>query len=96
MLAAMASSTETTTIFVRMLDEGTDVWRPVRARRLSEATYRLDEGTIPDDETWSFQPGDVVVAEHRLDNGAPSKELFAVARASDFDKRSQAALSLAG
>ena len=82
-------------VYVRLLDEGVDVWRPVAARRLSEATYRLSDAPSPEDETWSFQPGDVVVAEHRLNNGVASEELFAVARASDFDQRSQAALSLA-
>ena len=96
MSAATASSTDTATIFVRLLDEGVDVWRPVPARRLSEATYRLSEAPVPEDEVWSFQPGDIVVAEHRPENGAASKELFAVARASDFDTRSQAALALAG
>jgi hypothetical protein len=96
MSAAMASSTEIDTVFVRLLDEGVDVWRPVPARRLSEATFRLSDAPAPEDETWSFQPGEIVVAEHRLENGVVSKELFAVARASDFDQRSQAALSLAG
>ncbi len=96
MSAVMASSTETTTIFVRLLDEGTYEWRPVAARRLSEATYRLSDAPAPEDEEWLFQPGDVVVAEHRVERGGPSKELFAVARASDFDTLSQAALALTG
>jgi len=95
MSAAMASSTDNSVVFVRLLDEGTDVWRPVPATRLSETTYRLSVAPIPGDETWSFQPGDVVVAEHRIKDGAPSSELVAVARASDFDERSQAAFSLA-
>ena len=95
MSAEAASSTEIATVFVRLLDEGVDVWRPVVARRLSEATWRLDKVPVPSDERWSFQPGDVVVAEHRSAGGTLSGELFAVARASDFDARSQAALSLA-
>ncbi len=94
MSAAMASSTEVD-VFVRLLDEGTDVWRPVPARRLSETTYRLSDAPIPEDEVWSFQPGDIVVAEHRMKNGTPSHELVAIARASDFDERSQTAFSLA-
>ncbi len=96
MSAAMASSTDTATIFVRLVDEGVDVWRPVPARRLSEATYQLSDAPAPDDEAWSFQPGDIVVAEHRLLDGVASRELFAVARASDFDARSQAAFALVG
>jgi hypothetical protein len=96
MSAATASSTETVTIFVRLLHEGTDVWRPVPARRLSEATYRLGDSPIPADEAWSFQPGDIVVAEHRVENGVASTALFAVARATDFDTRSQSVFSLTG
>jgi hypothetical protein len=95
MSAATASSTETDIVFVRLLDEGTDVWRPVSAKRLSETTYKLSSAPVPEDEAWSFQPGDIVVAEHRMKDGAPSGELVAVARASDFDQRSQAAFSLA-
>ena len=92
MSAATVSSTDAEIVFVRLLDEGTDVWRPVAARRLSETTYRLDTAPAPEDENWRFQPGDIVIAEHRLKDGAPSDELFAVARASDFDELSQAAL----
>jgi hypothetical protein len=81
MSAATASSTGSATVFVRLLDEGVDVWRPVPARRSSEATFRLSDEPVP---------------EHRLEHGVASKALFAVARASDFDKRSQAALVRAG
>ncbi len=96
MSAETASSTDTATIFVRLVDEGVDVWRPVPARQLSEATYRLSDAPAPEDEAWSFQPGDIVVAEPRLENGVASTELFAVAPASDFDTRSQAAFARAG
>lgn len=83
MSAAKVSSTEMSTIHVRLLDEGTDVWRPVAAERLGETTYRLASIPVPDDETWSFQPGDIVVAERSShDDDAP---LIAVAKATDFD-----------
>ena len=95
MSVAMASSSDSDIVFVRLLDEGTDVWRPVFAKRLSETTYRLSNEPIPEDEVWSFQPGDIVVAEHRVKDGAQLDEMVAVARASDFDERSQAALLLA-
>jgi hypothetical protein len=94
MSAATASFTDV--VHVRLLDEGVDVWRPVPARRLSEATWRLGDAAVPPDETWSFQPGDVVVAEHRLKDGVVSEQLFAVARATDFDARSEGAVALAG
>jgi len=28
-------------VYVRLLDEGTDVWRPVRATALPDGTFRL-------------------------------------------------------
>jgi hypothetical protein len=31
----------TTELYVRLLDEAVDVWRPVRARRLSPNVYRI-------------------------------------------------------
>ncbi len=92
MSAATTSSTDL--VYVRLADEGTDVWRPVPALRLSEATFRLSDAPTPEEELWSFQPGDIVVAEHRLENGVASKELFAVARALDFDERFERAPAL--
>jgi len=51
-------------IYVRLLDEGVDVWRPVRARDLGNGRFRIDPSVVPDDsETWEFPPGGVVVAE---------------------------------
>jgi hypothetical protein len=47
------------TIYVYLLEEGTDVWRPCRAEHLGGDRYRiLDEA--PDDEIWEFVTGDVV------------------------------------
>jgi len=46
-------------IYMPLLNEGVDVWRPVEATRLSADTYRV-EGEIPDDEEWAFAPGVVV------------------------------------
>lgn len=46
------------TIYVRLLDEGTDVWRPVVATELSDGTFRLAEpdGYDPKVEVWEFPP----------------------------------------
>lgn len=95
MSAATGSSTERATVFVRMLDEGTDVWRPVQAIRLGETTYRIADDPVPEDEAWVFQPGDVVVVEHRQ-GGAPETTLIAVARATHFDERSWASREKVG
>ena len=45
-------------VYVRLLDEGTDVWRPVRATPLPDGTFRLlqPSGYDPDAETWEFAP----------------------------------------
>lgn len=89
MSAVTTSSTELMTVFVRLIDEGTDVWRPVRATRLGETTYRIADDPVPEDEAWSFQPGDIVVVERRHGDGR-DEPLIAVAQATHFDERSWA------
>lgn len=44
-----------TQVYVRLLDEGTAVWRPVAATRSGDV-YVL-EGPVPEGELWEFQPG---------------------------------------
>ena len=49
------------TIYVALLDEGIDVWRPVEAQRLSPDTYLIvDKDYDPRAERWEFEPGTVV------------------------------------
>jgi hypothetical protein len=49
------------TIYVALLDEGIEVWRPVAARRVSDDTYLIaDQDYDRDAETWEFEPGTVV------------------------------------
>jgi hypothetical protein len=62
--------TESETVHVALLDEAVDVWRPVAATRLAEATYRLADDA-PDGERWEFPPGSVVMAEARNLSGGP-------------------------
>jgi len=53
-----------TQIFVRLMDEAVDVWRPVHAERLDGDRYRiLKQDYDRDVETWQFEPGDRVVCE---------------------------------
>jgi hypothetical protein len=47
------------TMQMPLLNEGTDVWRPVEVTPLAGAVYRV-EGPQPDDETWEFEPGTLV------------------------------------
>ena len=55
---------DTATVYVALLREGTEVWRPVSALSLGGNRFAL-LGPIPDDEIWEYQPGDAVVAEGR-------------------------------
>jgi hypothetical protein len=47
------------TIYMELLDEGTDVWRPVQAEPIGGGLFRVI-GPVPEDERWAFQPGTVV------------------------------------
>lgn len=62
-----ASASEPITVHVRLLDEGTDVWRPTTARLVGPATYELRPTPDYDamHETWEFEPGTVVRCEWR-------------------------------
>ena len=52
----------TETIYIPLLDEGTDVARPTQGERLEDGTFRVlpTARYNPDDETWQFKPGSVV------------------------------------
>jgi hypothetical protein len=63
-------SYEVVTVYVRLLDEGTDVWRPVQARRLNGQNVLL-LGKPEAGEIWEFPSGAAVVCERReFDDGA--------------------------
>jgi hypothetical protein len=69
-------------IFVRLLDEDVDVWRPVQAVRLHDDVYRIADQTYDRDiETWEFEPNEEVVAE--VIDSADGSILAATARASE-------------
>ena len=58
------------TIYVYLLDEGTDVWRPVEAEQIAGDRYRITGTNLdPDDERWQFQTGDIVRCERRKLSG---------------------------
>jgi hypothetical protein len=50
------------TIYIPLVDEGTDVLRPVNAVRLDQQLYQilLTEEYDSDDEKWKFPPGTIV------------------------------------
>jgi len=68
------------TIYVALLDDGTDVWRPVDAKEIREGLFRIVSApSNPDDECWEFEPGSLVRCEERQLSGG--SVLVAVARA---------------
>lgn len=60
----------TTVIYVYLLDEGTDCWRPVNALHQSEDIYLIVEENKTDGaEIWQFSKGDLVRCELRKLSG---------------------------
>jgi hypothetical protein len=62
------------TVFVRLPDEGVDVWRPVPATASGNRQYRLiaaDEYD-PMSEAWEFPPGAIVEGETRQLSDGPA------------------------
>ena len=58
----------TATVYVQLLDENVDVWRPVQAEHVEGDLYRLT-GEQPTDEAWPFAVGDVVKCKTRQLSG---------------------------
>lgn len=50
------------TIYVYLLDEGTEVWRPVEAAHQGGDLYKI-MSEEPKEDTWQFKTGDVVRCE---------------------------------
>ena len=66
-------------IFVSLLDERVEVWRPVEAERLQDDVYRIaDQPYDREVETWQFGPGEEVVCE--LIDASEGQILAATAR----------------
>jgi hypothetical protein len=64
------------TVYVALLDEGTDCWRPVQAEHMSGDVYRLC-GPKHEDEAWEFQPGELVRCKpRRFSGGAEEMAAF--------------------
>lgn len=58
------------TIYIYLLNEGVDVWRPVLAERVSGDIYRIVDVEPSKDETWEFKSGETVkVREKQFSEG---------------------------
>lgn len=64
----MENPLRTVKIFVRLLDEGTEVFRPTQAIENDDGTFTLVPSVDYDteDESWEFPPGSIVRAEKKL------------------------------
>jgi hypothetical protein len=56
-----------TTIYIRLLDEGTEVFRPTSAEPLGQGVFKVlpTSNYNPQDEKWEFPPGSLVECEKR-------------------------------
>jgi hypothetical protein len=73
-------------IYIPLLDEGMDVWRPVEAWKIDESTYIVlrPDDYDPADEHWEFPPGSTVVVERR---DTPQGKILAAVRSTQPDRR---------
>ncbi len=67
------------TIYVALLGEGVDAWRPVAATNEGGSVYVISDAPAPPDEEWEFAPGSRVRCETRPLSEGPA--LVAVAAA---------------
>lgn len=81
--ASGSDTTAGTTVYVRLLDEGAPVYRPVHAISVAASTFRLGTPVDydPADEKWEFVPGTTVLCEAR--EMGTAHVLVAVRRAGD-------------
>lgn len=55
-------------IYIKLKNEGTEVYRPISAVKLSENCYKISEDLLPEmiDEEWDFSPNDIVNVKNIL------------------------------
>ncbi len=66
----MLDKTDAQIVYVRLLGEGTDVWRPAQASYMGGDRYQLIPQAVPDSEEWEFSPGTIVHCETRTLSGS--------------------------
>lgn len=68
-MADLDSSTKQVKLFVRLMNEGTDVSRPTDALDLGNGLFKIlpTNNYSPNDETWEFPPGSTVRCTKRRD-----------------------------
>ncbi len=53
-------------IFIYLLNEGVDVWRPVKAEIIDDGKYKILDENSEVDEDWEFKPGDIVLCKEKI------------------------------
>ena len=60
-------------IYVALLNENVEVWRPIEAILVEKGIYRIiSENLNPDDEQWEFSTGDLVQCSTKIFSGGSS------------------------
>lgn len=72
-------------IYVYLLDEGTDVWRPDQAEKISNHLFRIVSKN-PEEEKWQFSIGDIVKCEYRMLADSNSKKCLVAVEKIDKDE----------
>ncbi len=70
-------------IYVYLIGEGTDCWRPVEAFQVKDNWFQITD-TAPEGEDWEYLCGDMVRCEFRPD----SSDLVAVEKRKSIDEDS--------
>jgi hypothetical protein len=58
----------TITVYLKLRNEGTDVWRPVEAEPIGKNRYKILSHPT-EDEDWPVTPGEIVECERRTLSG---------------------------
>jgi HEAT repeat protein len=70
---ASDTRSDVATIYVALLDEAVEVWRPVQAAHEGGDRYRiLSANADPEDEQWEFQQGELVRCRVKTFSGGGS------------------------
>lgn len=65
-------------IYVRLLNEGVEVSRPVLAREVENKIYEIIQQGVASDETWEFAPTELVITKKV--NAPDGEHLLAIGR----------------
>ncbi len=71
-----------TEIYLALLGEGVEVWRPVQAIHIGKDIYEIiSSNPDPEDEHWQFHPGDFVRCKDKVfADGTKGKVAYKLAK----------------